>query len=84
MYSLWKKIGNWIVNIAVAIDRLANAILLGSPEMTLSGRMGRDIAKGECLLCKPICWVLNKIVPNHCAKAAAHEQTLGSDSVSSE
>ena len=79
-----KKLGNWIVNIALAFDRLANAVLLGSPEMTISGRMGRDLKNGRCIVCRPICWMLNIIRSNHCANAAANEGALGSDQISPE
>jgi hypothetical protein len=78
------EIGKYLFNILLSLDRLANTILLGSPEMTLSGRMGRDIAKGECMLCKPICWLLNKIQSNHCKKVAAEEASFGSDELSQE
>lgn len=70
--------------IIVGIDRLANALLGGSPEMTLSGRMGRDIKNGVCAVCKPICWLLNKINTNHCANQADAEAGLGGDAVSKE
>ena len=38
--SLLSLFGKYIWNILVAIDRLVNAILGGSPEMTISGRVG--------------------------------------------
>ncbi|PRC92683.1 hypothetical protein [Solimicrobium silvestre] len=74
----------YLWNILVSLDRVVNTMLGGSPEMTLSGRMGRDIALGECALCKPICWLLNKIQSNHCAMAASNESTFGSDAISKE
>lgn len=67
--------------IIVCIDRLCNALLGGDPRMTLSGRMGRDIQEGLCMICKPICWVLNKINTNHCANQAADEAGLGSEAI---
>lgn len=78
------KLKNYCWNILVSLDRVANALLAGSPEMTLSGRMGRDLKAGVCALCKPICWVLNKFQSNHCARAAAQESTFGSDATSKE
>lgn len=75
------KLKQYLWNILVAIDRLANSALGGDPEMTLSGRMGRAIANGNCKLCKPVCWMLDKVDPNHCAKQAAKETHEGSDQV---
>ena len=75
------KIGQYLFNILLSLDRLANTILGGSPEMTLSGRMGRDIAENKCALCKPICAVLNWMQSNHCAKVAAEEAIYGADAV---
>ena len=70
---------NIIWQIIVGLDRLANTLLGGDPNMTLSGRMGRDIKEGLCSVCKIICWVLNKIQTNHCANQAVIESSLGSE-----
>ena len=78
------NICNSLWGIIVQIDRVGNALLGGDPRMTLSGRMGRDIQAGLCWICKPICWILNKINPNHCANQAALEAGLGSEAVAKE
>ena len=75
------KIWLYFFNILLSVDRFANSVLGGSPEMTISGRMGRDIAENKCALCKPICAVLNWMQSNHCAKVAAEEAIFGSDAV---
>lgn len=78
------KIEQYFFNIALALDRLGNADLGGSPEMTISGRMGRDIAAGKCQACNFICKIMNVFQTNHCAKTAVDEAALGSDAVSKE
>ena len=64
----------WLLNVAVALDCLANALIGGSPRMTLSARMGRDISLGLCKLCRPVCAVLALLQRDHCARAWATEQ----------
>lgn len=71
----------YILNVLIGLDQFVNALTGGDPQMTLSGRMGRAVAEGRCVLCKWVCWALGKIQPNHCALAAKHEATEGSDEV---
>ena len=77
--NIWLAIWAIVWGVIVGIDRLGNTLLGGDPKMTLSGRMGRDIREGLCWICKPICWVLNKIQKNHCAIQAADEAALGAN-----
>jgi hypothetical protein len=72
--ALWNIIWRGVI---VGIDRLGNTLLGGDPDMTLSGRMGRDINKGLCWVCKPICWVLGKIQVHHCQVQAELEANFG-------
>jgi len=72
--AIWNIVWHGVI---VGIDRLGNTLLGGDPNMTLSGRMGRDIQQGRCLACKGICWLLNKIQVNHCINEAAAESTFG-------
>lgn len=72
-------LAKYIFNILVALDRLANTLLFGDPEMTLSGRMGIAIKEGSCYLCRPICWVLGKLDKNHCQKEGENEKHEGDD-----
>ena len=67
----------YLVNVFVGFDQMVNAVLGGDPDMTLSGRMGRAIAQGHCRLCKPVCRLLDRIDPGHCAKAAKAERDEG-------
>lgn len=77
----WGKAKQWVVNNLVAFDRQLNALTGGDPEMTLSGRMGRAVSRGQCWLCKPICKLLDYWQPNHCARQANLELFEGSDQV---
>ena len=74
-------INRYIWNVLISIDQLANTVLGGDPDMTLSGRMGRDIKNKRCRLCLAVCWLLNKIDPNHCQKQEVTESDEGRDAV---
>lgn len=69
----------YITNVLSAIDRVFNALLLGDGDETLSSRMGKYIRKNECVLCKFVCGLLNKIDPNHCVKNI--DETDGQDAL---
>lgn len=73
LYAAGRLFGQALVqaiaaNVLVGIDQLYNAVLGGDVDMTISDRMGRAIAEGRCRLCGPICWMLDRIDPNHCHK----------------
>lgn len=61
-------------NVMLGIDQLANAIIGGDPDETISSRMGKNIREGKCKLCKVICYFLNKIDPNHCRDAIESDE----------
>jgi hypothetical protein len=63
----------YILNNLIALDRGMNTLLGGSPEQTMSGRMGADVAAGRCKFCSVVCWILGKIQKDHCANAAAYD-----------
>lgn len=71
----------YLFNILVSLDQFANTLLGGDPDMTISGRAGRAIREGRCMLCKPLCWFLNKLDPNHCAKTDKSESDEGKDQI---
>ena len=64
-------LGRYLWNVLIAIDQLANAILAGDPDETISGRMGRWYAVGgwRQRVAKPVRWLLNKIHKGHTEKA---------------
>ena len=68
---IWQYFVNW----AHLLDQALNTALGGDPRMTLSARMGRDIARGRCVLCRPVCGLLNLIQRDHCARAWAGDST---------
>ena len=64
-------------NILVSIDQLANTILGGDPDETISSRSGK-LQDTRCWA-KCLCWFLNKLDTNHCKKSI--EEDEGSDRV---
>jgi hypothetical protein len=56
------------LNVMYSIDQLGNAVIGGDPDETISSRAGRAIQEGRCKGCKLLCWLLNKVDPNHCNK----------------
>jgi hypothetical protein len=75
----------WLVNILIGIDQLANAILLGDPDETLSSRIGKTKRKhgGRIPWSHPIRkvvdWGLDKIDPDHSIDAIEDDE--GSDAL---
>lgn len=65
----------WFWNVLVSMDQFANTLLGGNPDETLSSRMGKAIERGTCYLCRPICWLLHKIDPDHCIKTIERDET---------
>lgn len=56
-------------NVMLAMDRVMAAVMGWSGEYTVSAQCGRS----SCLLCRAVCWLLNRIDPNHCRDAADSE-----------
>lgn len=42
-----KQIKQYLYNLALSFDQLLNAILLGDPDESISGRCGRAVASGK-------------------------------------
>ncbi len=65
----------YAVNLFIAGDQLANAILGGNPDRTISGRLGKRLLKGResCAFCFLlsgwICRLLDEVDPDHCIRA---------------
>jgi hypothetical protein len=72
-----EKVKKYLINVLVAFDQGVNAIIGGDPDMTLSGRMGRAVAANRCKLCRLICWALDKVDKDHCARANKFESDEG-------
>lgn len=58
----WLYVLNWIL----LVDLVANCLLGGDPRETLSSRMGKQLQEGDCKLCGWICYVLDRLDPDHC------------------
>ena len=56
----------WAYNVAIALDRLVNALIGGDPDWTISARMGRAVNNGDCLLCHWLCKALSLFDNRHC------------------
>lgn len=87
-FAIWNygKFGKYAMNCWLALDQLLNTWLGGDPDMTLSGRMGRDIKQGKCWLCTPICRALNFISrqKDHCGETDLMESDEGRDQIFTE
>lgn len=70
-------IKRYIFNILISIDQLANAILGGDPDETISSRLGKRL--NTCAFCRFICNILHKIDYRHCQDAI--EENEGSNAV---
>ncbi len=60
-------------NLLIAIDQLANTVLFGDPDETISSRLGKwlDLPKNKWRykVARVICKLLRKIDNKHCQKA---------------
>jgi hypothetical protein len=63
----------YIWNFLIAIDQLANAILGGFPDETISSRMGKRARKGD-KLGKIVCKFLNLFDKGHCEKSIEEDE----------
>lgn len=75
------KAKKWFWNVLIGFDQLANAILGGDPDETISSRLGKVIARNAETnnLAWFVCYILDKIDPNHCQKSIEHDE--GDDEV---
>lgn len=74
------KVGRYFLNIALGIDQLGNTLWGGSPDETISSRLGRiKIAHGGKIPWsrpwpKVMDWALDKIQKDHCEKAVEYDE----------
>lgn len=66
------KVCEYFWNILISIDQLANTILGGDPDETISSRSGKR--QDEQLWAKWLCWFLNKIQTDHCKKSIEKDE----------
>jgi len=68
---------NYFWRILIALDQLANTILGGDEDETISSRIGKIVeGRNDCWICTVICDLLNKIDPNHCKKSIEEDEGL--------
>ena len=66
-------IKRYILNVLIALDQLANAVLRGDPDETLSSAAGKARNAGVrwgCILCRVLDW----IDPDHCDKSIERDE----------
>jgi len=73
----WQGFRHWAVNILIGIDQLANSIILGYPDESISSRAGKWIRKNSTVkkggwywLCRALHW----IDKNHCIDAIEEDE----------
>lgn len=66
------KVCKYIWNILISVDQLANTILGGDPDETISSRAGKK--QGSQRWAKILCWFLNKVDSNHCQKSIEEDE----------
>lgn len=62
-------LGQYIYNVAFALDRFSNALLGGDPDWTISQRAGEAIREDRCWFCYWLCRALALIDHRHCRRA---------------
>jgi len=67
----------YLFNVLISIDQMANTLVGGDPDETISSRCGKRV--GKCKLCTWLCWLLNKIDKRHCKDAIEYDE--GKDEV---
>lgn len=69
------KIGRYFLNVALGVDQLGNTLWGGSPDETISSRLGRlKMANGGTIpMTRPwaraLSWCLDKIDKDHCRRS---------------
>ena len=74
-----KYIKRYLLNLLYVTDLVANTILLGDPDETISSRVGKKAARNDCRVCKWLCYWLDKVDPRHCSKSIKTHEGRGSD-----
>ena len=72
-----KTIKQYAFNVLISIDQLANTIIGGDPDETISSRFGKRVT--TCRFCRFVCYWLDKFDPRHCHKSI--EEDEGKDGI---
>lgn len=76
------KVGRYFLNIALGLDQLGNTLWGGSPDETISSRLGRiekhyggrDKIPWYRCGARFLNWALDKIQKDHCENAIEHDE----------
>jgi hypothetical protein len=63
---------SYFKNVLIGLDQLANALLAGDPDETISSRLGKK--QSNCKVCFFICRVLHVLDPNHCKNSIEKDE----------
>ena len=67
-------IKSYFWKLLVAIDQLFNTLLGGSPDETISSRLGKGERRG-CKACRFVCRILDVLDKDHCSKSIEEDET---------
>ena len=73
------SVGKYIKNVLIGIDQLANAVIGGDPDETISSRAGKEVRKGRRGGWRILCLILNHFDKDHCQESI--EEDEGGDAV---
>ena len=59
-------------NVLISIDQLANTLIGGDPDETLSSMFGKNVAR--CAICALICKWLDRVDKRHCHKSIEEDE----------
>jgi len=62
-----QKISKYFWNVLISIDQMANTLIGGDPDETISSRMGKRV--DTCRICFILCYWLDKVDDRHCHKS---------------
>jgi hypothetical protein len=73
-----KYIKVYLLNLIYVLDLVLNTILLGDPDETISSRVAKKSARGDCKVCMWLCKWLDKIDERHCLDSIKLHEGRGS------
>lgn len=68
------KVKKYLINVFIAVDQLANALLLGDPDETISSRAGKALERKGWSIAEPLCYLLSLVDFNHCKDAIEEDE----------
>ena len=79
--NVWKVVKRYTVNVLTSVDQLANTVLGGDPDETISSRAGKSMEKhgGKKPWSYLLCRTLHILDKDHCKKAI--EEDEGKDAI---